>query len=114
MRSEFLSTTRKGRRVSTQFFLVFLRPNRKCRARMGMTVSRKIGKAVQRNFLKRRLREFFRLYKSMLPRSTDMVIIAKKGIPEVSYQMICKDLGRFLKSGPSLEPGTASGERKAC
>jgi RNase P protein component len=50
----------------------------------------------------------------MLPRSTDIVIIAKKGIPEVSCQMIRKDLRRFLKPDPSWEPGTASGEPKEC
>ncbi|MEW6443613.1 MAG: ribonuclease P protein component [bacterium] len=114
LRSEFLAATRKGRRVSTRYFLVFLRSNRKGRPRLGITVSRKIGKAVKRNFLKRRIREFFRVHKAYLPRATDMVIVAKKGIPELPYQIICKDLERFLRSQPCPEAEPSSGERKNC
>lgn len=114
LRSDFLAVTRRGRRFSTRFFLVFLRPNRQGRTRLGITVSRKIGKAVKRNFLKRRLREFFRLHRPLLPRSTDIVIIAKKGIPELSYRMICQDLDRFTKPGPWRDATQGSGEAKPC
>lgn len=114
LRSDFLAVTRKGRRFSTRFFLVFLRPNRHGRTRLGITVSRKIGKAVKRNFLKRRVREFFRLHRPLLPRSTDIVIIAKKGIPELSYRMICQDLDRFTKPGPWRDVTQGPGEAKPC
>jgi len=112
-RFEFLAATRKGRRYSTRFFLVFLLPNRLGRPRLGIVVSKKVGNAVKRNFLKRRIREFFRLHKGRLPPSTDIVVVAKKGIPYVAYREVCKDLERFL-DGAHLRNGRrgkAGGER---
>lgn len=45
---------------------------------MGMAVSRKVGKAVTRNRVKRLLREFFRLHRALLPEHLDIVAVAKK------------------------------------
>jgi ribonuclease P protein component len=95
-RFEFLAATRRGRRFSTRYFLVFLSANVRDRPRLGIVASKKAGNAVKRNYLKRRIREFFRLHKSRLPPSTDIVVVAKKGIPCVTYGDICKDLDRFL------------------
>ena len=103
-RFEFLAVTRKGRRYSTRFFLVFLRANRMGRPRLGIVVSKKVGNAVKRNYMKRRIREFFRLHKDRLPSSSDIVVVAKKGIPYVAYRDVCKDLGRFL-DGAYLRTG---------
>ncbi len=97
-RAEYLAATRKGRRYSTRYFLVFLRSNRKDRSRLGIVVSKKVGQAVKRNHLKRRLREFFRLHKPLFPSSADIVIVAKKGIPSITYKAVCEDLDRFFRS----------------
>jgi len=111
-RAEFLATTRKGRRFVTRYFLVFLRTNRAGRPRLGMVVSRKVGKAVHRNHLKRRVREFFRLHKSWFPPGMDVVIVAKKGTPMVGFSDICQDLKRFLRTRPhaAQKIGAGNGE----
>jgi ribonuclease P protein component len=50
-------------------------------ARLGITVTRKVGKAVRRNRIKRLVREWFRTSRMELG-SCDLIVIAKREIPE--------------------------------
>jgi len=64
--------------------------------RLGLTVSRRVGNAVQRNRVKRRLREFFRLNKDRLP-VADIVIIAQPGAAELDCQALDRELTIALR-----------------
>jgi ribonuclease P protein component len=58
-------------------------------------VTKRFGKAVRRNRMKRLLREFFRRHKSRLP-CRDLVIMAKKGAEALNYDQVAEELGRLL------------------
>lgn len=46
--------------------------------RLGLSVSRKVGKAVVRNRWKRLIREAFRLSRSQLPAGVDLIVIPRR------------------------------------
>lgn len=100
VRREFLAVQRGGRRVATPHFVVYGRRNGGRPARLGITVSRKVGKAHQRNRIKRWLREAFR--RSSLPHGFDLVCVARRENPVTSLvdaQRELLDAAHRLRSG---------------
>lgn len=108
-REEFRTVSRCGDGRHTLHFLVLLLPKRDGPTQAGLTVSRKVGGAVQRNRVKRLLREFVRRNFSLLPGRRYISIIAKKGSADIDYRQICTEL-RFLISGHN-DPGSSCSKR---
>lgn len=52
---------------------------------MAVVASRKIGCAVQRNKVRRRIKELFRRNKELLTTPVDMIIVTKKGVKDASW-----------------------------
>ena len=63
--------------------------------RMGLSVSKKVGNAVERNRWKRRIREAFRLIHSELPQGLDIVVRPKKGAI-CEFEAIHRSLPKLL------------------
>jgi ribonuclease P protein component len=59
----------------------FARPNDLAHARLGLSVSRRVGTAPRRNLIKRRLREAFRLLQHDFPRGYDLIIVVRPHEP---------------------------------
>ncbi len=57
--------------------VLYARPNRQDRNRIGITVSKKLGKAHIRNRVRRRLREIYRLNESLFAPGWDIVVVAR-------------------------------------
>ena len=90
-----------GESRSTEHFRVFVFSNRTSKQRLGITTSRKIGAAAKRNRIKRLLREFFRLHKTLLPPSSDILFVAKKGADTLDYSGLFEELKILFKSDRS-------------
>jgi ribonuclease P protein component len=102
-RREFLRVQRSGAKHHTRFFLVFVAPSalRGMPAvaasglpatRLGVTVTRKVGKAVKRNRIKRLVREAFRREHHALPAGLDMVWVAKRDAVDTTFEAVVHDI----------------------
>ena len=74
---EFRRLYNKGKSAASQCVVVYSRRNGKAENRLGVTVSTKIGGAVQRNRIRRRLKEIYRLNEEKLAAGYDVVIVAR-------------------------------------
>ncbi|HEX2505986.1 MAG TPA: ribonuclease P protein component [Gaiellaceae bacterium] len=84
---DFDAVFRKGRSVSTRYLVLysFPRPDEaEEEPRLGLAVSRKVGGAVERNRIKRRLRAAFDELRRGLPRGHDYVLIVRPGFGEAA------------------------------
>ena len=105
-RREFLRVQRGGHKHHTRFFLVFVAPSprsviaavasgdgpRLPGPRLGVTVTRKVGKAVTRNRIKRLVREAFRRQRRSLPGGLDMVWVAKRDAAGLTLEAVVHDM----------------------
>jgi len=64
-----------------------------------LTVSRKVGNAVVRNRVKRRIREWFRCARASFPGSLDIVVIARRQAAELEFRCSCRQLSRLIAEG---------------
>jgi ribonuclease P protein component len=79
-RREYLLVQQEGTRISLSHFILLIRDRSdELPPRLGITVTRKCGTAVERNRIKRYVRETFRLNPDWLPSGIDLVVIAKSG-----------------------------------
>ena len=92
--------------ASDDLLLVFAAPNNLPYPRLGLSVSRKVGKAVARNRWKRLVREAFRLSREQLPVGIDLVVVPRpsagaelqpllRSLPQLADRAAC----RLTRSG---------------
>lgn len=99
-RGLFLRAQRRGVRVHQRTIFGYLCPTSARRAvRIGITVSKKVGRAHQRNRIKRLIREAFRQSAVRHMSGFDLVVIAKKESPPRELNAIISELEALCQSG---------------
>ena len=116
-RSSRLSGRRAFRRVFDEGakaargpLAVWAVPNGLPHPRLGLSIGRRVGNAVRRNRLKRKLREAFRLAQHDLPPGHDLVVSARPhaDLPLADYGRLLQTLAAKAAKGPR-QSGSPSG-----
>jgi len=84
-KKDFLFLYRKGTRIKVKHFNVIYHENSVGFSRLGVVVSKKIGKAVVRNKIKRWVRELFRRNKNLLSFPVDMLVVATRRLEATTW-----------------------------
>lgn len=101
---DYARVAREGERRASAHFVVLLGRERsgergRTGPRLGLTVSRRVGKAVVRSRVKRRIRESFRARRALLPPEADVVVIARPGAGRLSASAAQAELAGLLAQG---------------
>ena len=97
---EFEYVLRHGRRTTASQFVMLTSASQSSppRRRLGITVGKRVGNAVVRNHVKRRVREWFRASRKHLTSETDVVVIGRGGAGNLSGREIAALLDTALDS----------------
>jgi len=89
-KKEFLRLYRKGKTSVDKTMVVYALKGIEKNSRIGFSISKKIGKAVVRNRIKRQLREIFRSRINDFNNIYDLVIVVRRKSVDASYQQLDK------------------------
>ena len=97
-----------GTSFANRKFVVYQLENQKNHFRVGLSVSKKLGNAVTRNQIKRRIRHILLSVREHLADNVDFVVIARKGVEGLDYAEMEKNLLHVLKLSKIYREGIRS------
>lgn len=94
---EFRRIYRKGKSAVSPQLVIYCQRNRRGHSRLGVSVSKKLGCAVVRNRVRRRIREIYRLNKAKMLPGYDLIVVARVRAVETDYQKLDRTYLRLLE-----------------
>ena len=105
---DFSAIFKEGKSFANRKFVIYRLENDEQHFRVGLSVSKKLGNAVTRNQIKRRIRHILIEYKNQLVENVDFVVIARKGVEILEYAEMEKNLLHVLKLSKIYQEGNGS------
>jgi len=93
----FKTVYNSGRKAVNAYFVVYMASNDYCVSRLGLSISKKVGKAVVRNRVRRLVKESCRLKAHRIISGFDIVVVARPLVGEMPRE------GSFRKVDKALE-----------
>jgi ribonuclease P protein component len=102
---DFQEVFKNGQSTANRQFVVYvLKKEGQAYNRVGLSVSKKLGKAVKRNRIKRLIRESVRALESRFITGVDCVIIARKPAAELDFHETLSSIKHVLNRAGVLQP----------
>lgn len=95
--NEFHRVYAKGRYAASGSLVIYVLPNRFGGTRFGIITSKKVGNSVQRNRLRRLIRENIRFLKERMTTGLDIIVVARKADKASNFESIGKEMRYLLK-----------------
>ena len=105
---DFSAIFKKGEGFANRKFVIYRLEKNEQHFRVGLSVSKKLGNAVTRNQIKRRIRHILIEHKNQLVENVDFVVIARKGVEILDYAEMGKNLLHVLKLSKIYQEGNGS------
>lgn len=96
-RRDFSKVYKKGQSVIAPSVVLCYKKNHTDVFRCGFTVSKKVGKAVERNKVRRRMREISRTHLDYFQTGMDYIFVARKKAAQVEFSVLQKDMLQLVK-----------------
>jgi ribonuclease P protein component len=93
---DFRKTYSRGRSYVNAVLALYVAPGCEGGLRIGFSVGKKLGKAAQRNRIKRRLRESCRALIPQIASGHDLVFVARAALKEADYQTVAEGVKSLL------------------
>jgi ribonuclease P protein component len=94
---EFMRAYKKGKFHAGRFIILYALANKSGRNRIGITSGKKVGGSVQRNRVKRLIRENYRFYETFVKDGFDLVFVARGSERLPEFMEIKKEMKFLLK-----------------
>lgn len=106
-RPDFENVYQNGQRSFFRHMSVFYLRREQGGPRVGFTVGRALGKATERNRIRRRLREAVRLRLPALDQPVDLIFHPKKSALTVAFPQLLEEVGRALEAARHAQARTS-------
>ncbi len=87
----------RGKSIAAGYLVLYYQKNKLEKNVLGITVTKKLGKAVVRNRVRRLIRECYRLRENEMHIGYNMVLVARNRAADADFEKIGRDLSYLLK-----------------
>lgn len=94
--SDFRIVYRSGTSAANRYLVLYKFPNKGLGRRFGFSISKKVGKAVCRNRIRRILKEICRLHSERFPNDHDFIFIVRQTSSDQDYHQMEKHIWHVL------------------
>ncbi len=105
---DFRRAYARGRTSARPLLALYARKNYGGQNRLGITVGAKVGGAVQRNRVRRRIKELYRRNESMFKSGFDLVVVARVRAHGAPFDLLRRDFLSLMQSLDLLLPSSAN------
>ena len=96
-RYQFNYVYKSGEHFSGEHMVLYVVSSKTKNIKVGLAVTKKIGKAVVRNRVRRQLREIIKKQVPALKQNNNIIVVARENITEASFEKLSNEFSRLIK-----------------